>query len=65
MNWKTVFANKCIQVGAKFLSSAFLVLGVAFLSMTGLTHAETREEDAGLFMPGQYRDIDVSLNLGG
>ena len=65
MNWKTVFANKCIQVGAKFLSSAFLVLGVEFLSMTGLTHAETREEDAGLFMPGQYRDIDVSLNLGG
>ena len=65
MNWKTVFANKCIQVGAKFLSSAFLVLGVAFLSMTGLTHAETREEDAGFFMPGQYRGIDVSIYLGG
>ena len=65
MNWRTVFANKCIQVGAKFLSSAFLFLGVALLSMTGLTHAESREEDWGFFMPGQYRGIDVSIYLGG
>ena len=65
MNWRAVFANKCIQVGAKFLSSAFLVLGVSLLSMTGVTHAETREEDAGFFMPGQYRGIDVSIYLGG
>jgi hypothetical protein len=65
MNWKTVFANKCIQVETIFLGSAFLVLGVVLLLMTGLAHAESREEDWGFFMPGQYRDIDVSINLGG